>query len=110
MGNVDPNTARLCNSVLNRNKLHRKGVDSTASQRQDLAVGIGVLANTRKNAAPPCGAADWSSTNLALASTATQVDFTATARVGTVFLPILSTPFVDITVSSKVFRPQQKIE
>ena len=33
---VDPSTARLCNSVINRNKLHRKGVDSTAAQRQDF--------------------------------------------------------------------------
>ena len=49
-------------------------------------------------------------TNLAVASTATQVDTTATARVGTVFLSILSTPFVDITVSSKEFRQQRKIE
>jgi Flp pilus assembly protein TadG len=49
-------------------------------------------------------------TKLAVASTATQVDTTATARVGTVFLSILSTPFVDITVSSKEFRQQRKIE
>jgi len=49
-------------------------------------------------------------TNLAVASTSTQVDITATARVGTAFLSVLSTPFVDITVSSKVFRQQRKIE
>jgi Flp pilus assembly protein TadG len=48
--------------------------------------------------------------NLAVASTATQVDITATARVGTVFLSVLSTPFVDITVSSKVFCQQRKFE
>jgi hypothetical protein len=45
-------------------------------------------------------------TNLAVASTATQVNVTATARVGTAFLSILSTPFIDITVSSKVQHPR----
>jgi hypothetical protein len=49
-------------------------------------------------------------TNLAVAATATQVDITATARVGTALLSIFSTPFIDITVSSKVFRQQRKIE
>ena len=49
-------------------------------------------------------------TNLAVAITATQVDITATARVGTALLPILSIPSIDITVSSKVFRQQRKTE
>jgi Flp pilus assembly protein TadG len=42
--------------------------------------------------------------NLALASPATQVDITATARVGTVFFSILSTPF-DATRRSMPWPP-----
>ena len=49
-------------------------------------------------------------TNLAVESSATQVDITVTARVATAFLAILNTPFVDITVSSRVLRQQRKIE
>jgi len=49
-------------------------------------------------------------TNLAVESTATQIDITVTARVATAFLTILNTPFVDITVSSKVLRQQRKVE
>ncbi len=40
--------------------------------------------------------------NLAVASPATQVDITATAPVGTVFLSILSTPFVDRRIVQSV--------
>jgi hypothetical protein len=49
-------------------------------------------------------------TNLSVASTATGVDITATARVPTVFLSILSTPYVNITASSRALRQQRNIE
>jgi Flp pilus assembly protein TadG len=49
-------------------------------------------------------------TNLAVVSSITEVDITATARVGTVFLGILNTPYVDITVSSTALRQQRNIE
>src|SRR6476661_6693410 len=59
IGHIDPSTARLCNSVINRNKLHRKGVDLTGGQRQDFGgAHWWGLANKRKNAAPLGGGAD----------------------------------------------------
>ena len=49
-------------------------------------------------------------TNLAVASTATQVDARQQRALAQRLLSILSMPFVDITVSSKVFRQQRKTE
>lgn len=49
-------------------------------------------------------------TNLTVTNTPAEVDITATARVPTVFLSILSTPYVDITVSSRALRQQRNVE
>jgi Flp pilus assembly protein TadG len=48
--------------------------------------------------------------NVAVTSTATEVDITATARVPTVFLAVFNAPYVDITVSSRALRQQRNIE
>jgi hypothetical protein len=96
--------------VINRRKLHLKGIkgiDVTAEPHEQFGGGhewIGKI--TRKNVVPQC--APWrldvarpnawgrllggtracvgDLTNLAVASTATQADITATVRVGTAFL------------------------
>jgi hypothetical protein len=57
MGNVDPSTARRCNSVINQKKLHRKGVDSTGERRQDFSDGIGEIRKPHPNAVPLRGGA-----------------------------------------------------
>lgn len=49
-------------------------------------------------------------TNVGVQNTDSQVDITVTARVGTAFLSAFGTPFVDLTISSKVLRQQRKIE